>query len=248
MKMIGGFIKPDSGKILKHQAPLNIGYVPEVVPADIPFTLEEFLSYMGKIRGMKKDQLQQRINDLLDTFHMKKARKLRIYDFSKGMRQKAIIMQAMLEETDLLILDEPLSGLDPKAQNDLEEIEILFTLKRKGISIILTCHESKLLNRLVDRVLFMKDHKIFPMPSFHENIEERNRIVFEIPEQSLIEELSEIMPIQQEHRLNNGLNEVEAIVKRKNTEKILLELIQRGASIRRVEPMNGMKTEIYNKS
>jgi ABC-2 type transport system ATP-binding protein len=177
---------------------------------------------------------------------MQKVHNLRMAHFSKGMRQKAIILQTMLEEKDLLILDEPLSGLDPKAQNDLEEV--LSTLKRKGLSNILTCHESKLLNRLVDRVLFIKDHKIFQMKSFHENIIERNIIVFEIPEQSFIEELSEIIAIQQEHRLNNRFNEVEAIVKREDTEKNLLELIQRGASIRKVEPMNEMKTEIYNES
>ncbi|MBE3570005.1 MAG: hypothetical protein IMW92_07775 [Bacillales bacterium] len=79
-------------------------------------------------------------------------------------------------------------------------------------------------------------------------MEEGNRIFFEILEQILMEELSEIMPIQQEHHLNIEFNDVEAIVKRNDTENILLDLIQRGASIRRVEPMNGMKTEIYNKS
>lgn len=195
---------------------------------------------------MKKDPLQLRVNDLLDTFYMEKARDLRICDFSKGMRQKAIIMQAMLEETDLFILDEPLSGLDPKAQNDLEEV--LFGLKRKGKSIILTCHESKLLKRLVDRVLFIKSHKIFQIESVDKNAKKKNRLVFEIPAQSLSEELSGLIVIKREHHVNNEVNVIEAIVKRKDTEKILLELIQRGASIRRVEPMNEMKTEFYPES
>jgi ABC-type multidrug transport system ATPase subunit len=92
LKMIGGFIKPDSGKISKYKAPLNVGYVPEVVPVDIPFTLDEYLSYMGKIRGMKKDPLHQRINDLLELFHMQKVNGLRMSHFSKGIRQKAITL------------------------------------------------------------------------------------------------------------------------------------------------------------
>jgi ABC-2 type transport system ATP-binding protein len=241
LKMIGGLIKPDSGTIFKHKDPLRIGYVPEVVPSDIPFTLEEYLTYMGKIRGMRKEQLQLRMNSLLETFHMQKVRDIRIAHFSKGMKQKVTIMQAMLEETDLLILDEPLSGLDPKSQSNLEEV--LLTLKRKGLSIVLTCHESKLLNRLVDRVLFIKDYKIFE--SFNENINQRNKIVFEIPAQRLSEELYALIEIQQENHLNSDFNEVEAIVKREDTEKILLELIKRGASIRRVGPIHEMETEFY---
>ncbi|WP_246494295.1 ATP-binding cassette domain-containing protein [Lysinibacillus agricola] len=121
LKIIAELVEADSGSIVKHRQTLKIGYVPEVTPSHILFTPEEYLYHMGRIRGMPKEQLQQKINDLLELFHLQDARNIRIDNFSKGMKHKVLIMQAMLEDTDLLILDEPLSGLDPKAQSDLEE-------------------------------------------------------------------------------------------------------------------------------
>lgn len=81
---------------------------------------------MGRIRGMAPKQLQQKIDDLLEMFHLQESRNSRIIHFSKGMKQKVMIMQAMLEHTDLLILDEPLSGLDSKAQSDPQKKPFLF--------------------------------------------------------------------------------------------------------------------------
>ncbi len=236
LKIIGSLEKPDSGQVLKTIQPLRIGYVPEVTPADIPFTPEEYLTHMGTIRGMDNNELHQRINDLLTIFHLEDKRKTRIVNLSKGMKQKVTIMQAMLEETDILILDEPLSGLDPKAQNDLEEI--LLTLKERGLSIILTCHETKLLENLADRVLLLKDNQVIQTSAFHETVIHANRLIFEIPLEKLLEEVLPFIEIHQENRLSASVNEIEAIVKREHTDKVLMELLKRGASIRLVTPIH----------
>ncbi len=230
LKIIGGLVKPDGGQIHNYIQQLKIGYVPEVTPVEIPFTPEEYLTHMGNIRGMDKKQLRQRVGDLLETFHLHDDRHTRIANFSKGMKQKVAIMQAMLEDTDLLILDEPLSGLDPKAQRDLEEILLL--LKERGLSIVLTCHETKLLENLVESILFIKDHQVVQEDSILGT--KNNRLVFEISIQKSFIELLPFIKIQQEIRLNNEVNEVEVIVKREHTDKILIELLQKGASIRQL--------------
>ena len=168
LKIIAELVDADSGSIVKHKHSLKIGYVPEVTPSHILFTPEEYLYHMGSIRGMTKKQLQQKINELLELFHLQEARNIRIVNFSKGMKQKVMIMQAMLEDTDLLILDEPLSGLDPKAQSDLEETLSFF--RDKGLSIVLTCHETKLLQHLVDTVLVIQNNKVIQANSFNKNV------------------------------------------------------------------------------
>ena len=243
LKIIAELVDADSGSIVKHRQSLKIGYVPEVTPSHILFTPEEYLYHMGSIRGMTKKQLQQRIDDLLELFHLQDARNIRIDNFSKGMKQKVMIMQAMLEDTDLLILDEPLSGLDPKAQSDLEET--LSILKDRGLSIVLTCHETKLLQHLVDTVLVIQNNKVIQSDSTHKRNTSKNKLIFEISSEELLNNLLPILEIQQQSLLNNGCFEVITFIKAQDTDPVLLELLHKKASIKQLIPINEKEEQFY---
>lgn len=228
LKIIAAFIKPDSGKIVTHKTSLKVGYVPEVTPSHILFTPQEYLYHMGRIRGMPKKHLLQKIKELLEMFQLKESQNTRIIHFSKGMRQKVMIMQAMLEETDLLIMDEPLSGLDAKAQNDFEQI--LATVRDKGLSIILTCHETKLLENLVDSVLLIQENQIIHTKDLDSH--PVHRLIFDIASLILLDEILPLMEIQQKQPLANGHFEIITIVQAKDSDQILLKLLQKNASIK----------------
>ncbi|UPW84418.1 ABC transporter ATP-binding protein [Lysinibacillus sp. Ag94] len=243
LKIIAGLVDADSGSIVKHRQSLNIGYVPEVTPSHILFTPEEYLYHMGRIRGMAKKQLQLKINELLKLFNLQDARNIRIVNFSKGMKQKVMIMQAMLEDTDLLILDEPLSGLDPKAQSDLEET--LSILKDKGLSIVLTCHETKLLQHLVDTVLVIQNNKIIQADSFNKKDIQKNKLIFEISTDKLLDNLLPFLEIQRQSLLNNGCYEVITVIKTEDTDLVLLDLLQKKASIKKLIPINQKEEQFY---
>lgn len=243
LKIIGGLIKSDSGEVYKPASSLKMGYVPEITPSHIPFTIEEYLTHMGKIRGIDKQRLRQRIDGLLETFHLQEDRQKAIAALSKGMKQKVIIMQSMIEETDCLLLDEPLSGLDPKAQNDVETI--LLTLKERGVSIIFTCHETKLLENLVDRLLWIKNHQIVQNSVPLQAIIGGNKLVFQILSQTSLKEVLPLMKIQQQRYLSSKVNEIEAIVKSEDTDNLLRELLQRGASIKKIFPINEDNENLY---
>ncbi len=243
LKIIGGLAHPDAGVIDKRLPSLNIGYVPEVTPSQILFTPQEYLYHMGTISGMSKMPLQQRIDYLLTIFNMQEARHTRIVHFSKGMKQKIMIMQAMLEERDLLILDEPLSGLDPKAQSDLEDT--LASLRDNGLSIVLTCHETKLLENLVDRVLVMQNGQVSQTDSLHDTENRSNTILFEISSQKSLEELLPFIEIQQQRSLNNDVNELIVTVNQEDTNALLLALLHQNASIKQLLPTNRKKEEFY---
>ncbi|WP_375200256.1 ABC transporter ATP-binding protein [Bacillus sp. RS11] len=243
LKIIAELVDADSGSIVKHRQSLKIGYVPEVTPSHILFTPEEYLYHMGSIRGMTKKQLQQRINDLLELFHLQDARNIRIDHFSKGMKQKVMIMQAMLEDTDLLILDEPLSGLDPKAQSDLEET--LSILKDRRLSIVLTCHETKLLQHLVDTVLVIQNNKVIQSDSTHKRKTSKNKLIFEISSEELVDNLLPILEIQQQNLLNNGCFEVITFIKAQDTDPVLLELLHKKAAIKQLIPINEKEEQFY---
>lgn len=243
LKIIAGLIDADSGAVIKHQQSLKIGYVPEVTPSHILFTPEEYLFHMGRIRGMEPKQLQQKIDDLLEMFHLQESRNSRIIHFSKGMKQKVMIMQAMLEHTDLLILDEPLSGLDPKAQSDLEET--LSILKDNGLSIVLTCHETKLLQHLVDNVFVIQNNKIIQTDSFSSNHTQRNRLIFEIADPALLENLLPFLDIQQQNQVNSDHFEIVTIIKLEDTNQILEDLLRKHASIKQLMPINYQEEHFY---
>lgn len=243
LKIIAELVDADSGSIVKHRQSLKIGYVPEVTPSHILFTPEEYLYHMGRIRGMTKKQLQQKTNDLLELFHLQEARNIRINNFSKGMKQKVMIMQAMLEDTDLLILDEPLSGLDPKAQSDLEET--LSILKDKGLSIVLTCHETKLLQHLVDTVLVIQNNKVIQADSLNKNDTPKTNLIFEISSEKLLDNLSPTLKIQQQRLLINGCHEVIAVINTEDTDQVLLNLLHKKASIKQLMPINQKEEQFY---
>lgn len=242
LKMIGGIIKPDSGQIIYHdELPIKIGYVPEQTPVFLPFTPAEYLIHMGTIRGLPIKWLKKRIDSLLEVFHLEDERNTRITHFSKGMKQKVIIMQAMLEESDLLIMDEPLSGLDLKAQNDLEEL--LISLKKSNISIVLTCHETKLLEEVADQINVIQDCRIIQTDSQQEHSEPLNRLVFELPKAVSIDALKHIITYEKE--IDAGRRLIELNVSQKQTNKIVSEFLDRGALIRLLAPLHKRENEFF---
>lgn len=244
LKIIAGLLKPEQGEINKLLHPLKVGYVPEVTPADLPFTPEEYLMHMGTIRGMDKQRLRNRIDVLIHTFHLQSDAHIKMNQFSKGMKQKVMIMQAMLEETDLLILDEPLSGLDPKAQLELEYV--LLALKEKGLSILLTCHETKLLENVVDRMLLLQDHKIVEPALSNTSVQKINRLIFEISSQQTFEELLPFMEITQKSNIDSMIMRLEATIKEEHTDDLIRQLLLKQASIKQLMPLNKAKEAFYH--
>jgi ABC-2 type transport system ATP-binding protein len=156
LRMLAGISSQTSGTIqyTKGQSRLNIGYVPERF-ARLRFTPTEYLTYMGSMQGLTKAYLHKRIPELLQFCHLEQKGSTRIEYFSKGMLQKVSIMQAILSKPDLLILDEPLSGLDILAQKDLSHL--LSELKQLGMSIVFSCHEAELLDRVADRIILLEN-------------------------------------------------------------------------------------------
>lgn len=157
LKIVTGFITPTTGTI-KKQPDMKIGYVPEHFPEDIRFTLEDYLYHLGRIHGLSQEHLQNKIPPLLELFHLEHVNHSVVKNFSKGMKHKVGIIQALLSNVDLLILDEPLSGLDLKSQQELEQI--LLTLKQQGLTVLFTCHEKQLLENFADRIVTLANRTI----------------------------------------------------------------------------------------
>ena len=159
LKIIVGLLRMDKGSVRVEGLDIRgepyrykrvIGYVPEAVSLPEYLTVEEFLIYSGKLREVPNDQLSERIDFYLHIFDLENKRKTLILLLSRGMKQKAAMASALIHDPDLLILDEPLVGIDPAGQHKIKE---LFNERiNDGKSVFVSTHMLDTAERMCDRV------------------------------------------------------------------------------------------------
>ncbi len=159
LKIIVGILKMDKG-IVKvggqditdnpYEYKRLIGYVPETVSLPDYLTVEEFLTYSGKIRDIPSTVIRERTDFYIKTFELEEKRKTMIFFLSRGMKQKAAMASALIHDPDILILDEPFIGIDPAGQYRVKE---LFNERiRAGKTIFISTHMLDTAERLCKRV------------------------------------------------------------------------------------------------
>ncbi|MEI3614739.1 ABC transporter ATP-binding protein [Pseudogracilibacillus sp. SO30301A] len=153
LRIISSLERPSSGKVVYPNKSLRIGYVPDRFPKMLRFTPGEYLHYVGRIGGISKEDLNKRIPDLLHRFQLEVMNHKWIMHLSKGNIQKVGIIQAILQKPDLFILDEPISGLDVHAQQEL--VNIVKEFKKQGSTILLTYHESHKFDDVIETTYYL---------------------------------------------------------------------------------------------
>lgn len=156
-KVILGFVTLTSGNIELMAKPLghvdvkkHIGYLPENPYFYDYLTGEELLRYMGELHGLNGNELSARMDELLDKVNISHARRVQLRKYSKGMLQRVGVAQALINDPDFLILDEPMTGLDPIGQREIKDL--ILEEKKKGKTILLSSHMLSDVEALCDRV------------------------------------------------------------------------------------------------
>lgn len=162
MKMILGLLKPDAGEIFVAGEPVvygqtktnrHIGYLPDV-PEFYPFmTAAEYLHFCGEITGMDRQELKKRSQEMLELVGLG-SEKHRIKGFSRGMKQRLGIAQALLNRPKLLICDEPTSALDPVGRKEI--LDILQTAKEQT-TVLFSTHILSDVERICTDIAFLGD-------------------------------------------------------------------------------------------
>lgn len=162
IKMMLGLIVPTTGEVkLNNQAPTaasvreKIGYLPEIVSLYPTLSGKETLDYFAKL----KKHTTKHNTALLEQVGIADAANQRVGTYSKGMRQRLALAQALIGNPDILFLDEPTTGLDPASRQQF--YQLISELREKGVSIILCSHALAEIALQVDRIIIMKQgHKI----------------------------------------------------------------------------------------
>ena len=161
IKMLLGLIRPSSGTVSvlggdpsDAKVRAKIGYMPEIAYYYPYLNARELLAFYGGLCGMDGKTIRARTDELLETVGLADAAKRPLKTYSKGMLQRAGIAQALLHDPDLLVLDEPFTGLDPLARIHFREL--MHRLREQGKSIFFSSHELGETELLCDKVAIMK--------------------------------------------------------------------------------------------
>ena len=161
IKMLLGLVRPTSGTVevmggdpSDAKVRAKIGYMPEVATYYPYLNARELLAFYGGLCGLDGKTIRQRTDELLEAVGLAEAAKRPLKTYSKGMLQRAGIAQALLHDPDLLVLDEPFTGLDPLARIHFREL--MRRLRNDGKSIFFSSHELGETELLCDKVAIMK--------------------------------------------------------------------------------------------
>lgn len=144
----------------------RIGYVPEVAEIYDNLTAEEYLTFIGQLYGLEYEKVNEKARKLMKVFGIENVYNSRITSFSKGMRQKVLIISSLLHNPDILFLDEPLSGLD--ANSVMVVKEILSNLAKQGKTIFYSSHIMEVVEKISNRIILINDGQIVADGSFEE--------------------------------------------------------------------------------
>lgn len=148
LKIIAGIVKPTKGNV-SYDKNLQFNYVPDRFPK-LNLNMKELLSNMAVLDGLDTEISQKKLKYYFDLFQVKEMVHTPLKYLSKGTLQKVAVIQAFMGKSDILLLDEPLSGQDIASQRYF--IQEIKQLQKQGVTIVLCCHEPYLIDQLANKV------------------------------------------------------------------------------------------------
>lgn len=163
-RMILNILEPDEGEVLYNGEKIDsnisdkIGYLPEVGSLIDSYTVYEQCVYYGKMKSMKTEDIKNNMFELLEKFGIVEYANMKIKELSKGNKQKIQFIISLLHNPDLIILDEPFSGLDPVSVEYFKNI--ILQLKEQGKTIVFSSHIMSHVEMLCEDVLIINNGKV----------------------------------------------------------------------------------------
>ena len=171
MNILTGFIEPTEGEVIINgyniskkpkKAKKCIGYMPEGVPLYKDMTVKEFVTYMAELKGVKKEQIKESVDQAIQDTWLQNVRKVLIRNLSKGYKQRVSMAGALVGNPEIIILDEPTVGLDTK---QIIEIRNLIKKLGKNHTLIISSHILSEISQICERVIIINKGQIVAVDS-----------------------------------------------------------------------------------
>lgn len=171
MKMINGYFPPTSGTITvdgydvvenPREAAACIGFLPEIPPLYVEMPVEDFLMFIAKIRGVPRAERKEHIAHVMELANITHVRERLIKNLSKGYRQRVGLAQALVNLPEVLIMDEPTVGLDPK---QITEVRDLIKELSKEHTVILSSHILSEVNAICEKIIIINRGRLVTVDS-----------------------------------------------------------------------------------
>lgn len=197
IKMLTGLIAPDSGSILLNgfdvvenpvAAKRRVGYIPDTPYLYNKLTGVEFLTVVGSLYEMSDSEIKKQINIYGDRMDMRDWFEQQIEGYSQGMKQRVVFTAAMIHEPEILVIDEPMVGLDPQTARTMKLL--LREKVENGITIFLSTHNLNVAEELSDRIGIINRGKVISVGTMAELRQDSNESLEELFIQ-LVEESAE---------------------------------------------------------
>lgn len=165
IKIMLGLVRPDRGTVrVLGRSPADrnsrkrIGFLPEAVSLIEELTARETIRYAGNLRGLKGAGLEKKTDSLLQKVGLEEHSERRVKGFSKGMKQRLGLASALIDDPELLVADEPQSGLDPEGVTMIKNV--LLDLKKEGKTVFYSTHQLLVAGQICDRIAILDSGRI----------------------------------------------------------------------------------------
>jgi ABC-2 type transport system ATP-binding protein len=250
MKILLGLLRATNGQVKLLGAPAEnvavrarIGYLPESPYFYDYLTAEEFLCFYGKLAGLDRETIQKRIPQLLERVSLTEARHRQLRKFSKGMLQRIGLAQALIHDPELVILDEPMSGLDPIGRKEVRDL--ILGLRDQGKTVFFSTHIISDVEMVCDRVGILSRGKMLALGRIEDLVNAHTARSVEVVCDGVIgDDLHDVKKLAV-RILQRGERCLIILSGQDHLEKVLAVLRQAGGRLVSVIPHKGSLEEIF---
>lgn len=259
MKIIVGLIRQFEGTINLYGNPLSktqneiyqfLGYLPQDVGFQTWRTVNHLLDTLGRLSGYDPHKLPERIDEVLQIVGLQDVKNKKIVHLSGGMRQKLRLAQALLHKPNFLVLDEPMTGLDPSSRFQMKKI--ILQLAKQGITIFLSSHILSDVQDIADRIAIINHGRILNVGTPQE-LQAKFHVGHEIevilsetkPECDILQKLPQVSNIKQHGKLKFVLTLNPDVDLDTALQEILQLLVSNGCAIRNFNLLQPSLEDVY---
>jgi len=250
LKILMGLIRATSGMAELFGQPAGdvqvrrrIGFLPESPYFYDYLTGEEFLSFYGQLAGLPRAELGRRVTDLLERVGLSDARRRQLRQFSKGMLQRVGLAQALIHDPELIILDEPMSGLDPLGRKQIRDL--ILSLRDQGKTVFFSTHIIPDVEMICDRVGIIVKGRLLASGRVDELVSHGHTQSVEVVCEGIPAERVRAIAEAATRVLQQGRRALVVLPGHERLEEVLAAIRTQGGTLVSVTPQKGSLEELF---